>query len=110
MPATTDLSVFEQQTLLAIVRLHPYAYGVSIRDEIKARTNKEYSFGSIYTVLERLEDSGYIESREGEPTPARGGRRKLYFTISGVGQTALGASLNAMDAMRAGLKLKGVLA
>ncbi|MDQ6867339.1 MAG: PadR family transcriptional regulator [Pseudomonadota bacterium] len=110
MADVTDLKLIEQQMLLAIMRLHPNAYGVSIRDEIKTRINKEYSFGSIYAVLEHLEDGGLIESREGKATAVRGGRKKLYFTITGAGQVALQASLNAMDAMRAGLKLKGAFA
>jgi PadR family transcriptional regulator PadR len=110
MTDVTDLTLIEQQMLLAIMRLNHNAYGVSIRDEIKLRTGKEYSFGSIYAVLERLEDGGLIESREGQATAVRGGRKKLYFTITGVGQKALRASLNAMDAMRAGLKLKGAFA
>jgi PadR family transcriptional regulator len=110
MTDLTDLTLIEQQMLLAIMRLHPNAYGVSIRDEIKTRTNKEYSFGSIYAVLERLENGGLIESREGEATAVRGGRKKLYFTIAGAGEKALQASLNAMDAMRSGLKLGGAFA
>jgi PadR family transcriptional regulator, regulatory protein PadR len=110
MTDVTDLTLIEQQMLLAIMRLNPNAYGVSIRDEIKLRTGKEYSFGSIYAVLERLEDGGLIESREGKATAVRGGRKKLYFTITGAGQAALQASLNAMDAMRAGLKPKGAFA
>ncbi|MGA7384206.1 MAG: helix-turn-helix transcriptional regulator [Methylocella sp.] len=110
MADVTDLKLIEQQMLLAIMRLHPNAYGVSIRDEIKTRINKEYSFGSIYAVLEHLEDGGLIESREGKATAVRGGRKKLYFTITGAGEKALQASLNAMDTMRAGLKLKGAFA
>ena len=63
-----------------------------------------HSFGSIYAVLERLDDGGLIGSREGKVTAKRGGRKKLYFTITGAGEKALQASLNAMDAMRSGLK------
>lgn len=110
MAKSTDLTLVEQQMLLAIMRLHPNAYGVSIRDEIKARIGKEYSFGSVYAVLERLEDGGLITSREGEVSATRGGRKKLYFTITGVGQQALQASLNAIDLMRAGLRLKEEMA
>jgi PadR family transcriptional regulator, regulatory protein PadR len=106
----SDLTLVEQQMLLAVMRLHPNAYGVSIRDEIKKRTGKSYSFGSVYAVLERLEGHAMIASREGEASATRGGRRKLYFTITGTGQSALQASLRAMDAMRAGVKLKGALA
>lgn len=103
-----DLSTKEQQTLLAILIQHPDAYGVSIRDEILKRTGREYSFGSIYAVLERLEDKGLIVSREGEVTAARGGRRKQYFTVTAPGQLALQASLRAVDAMRDGVDVEGV--
>ena len=61
MADITDLTLIEQHTLLGIMRLHPSAYGVSIRDEIRLRTDKEFSLGSIYAVLERLEDRGLIE-------------------------------------------------
>lgn len=107
MAKIPDLTLIEQQTLLAIMIQHPNAYGVSIRDEIKKRTDREYSFGSIYAVLERLEDRGMISSREGEATAARGGRKKQYFTITAPGQTALQASLRAVDAMRSGTEVKG---
>ncbi|WP_159728358.1 PadR family transcriptional regulator [Methylosinus sp. Ce-a6] len=110
MAKSTDLTLVEQQMLLAIMRLRPNAYGVSIRDEIKTRTGKEYSFGSVYAVLERLEDSGLITSQEGEATAARGGRKKLYFTITGNGQKSLQVSLCAIDALREGFPWKEALA
>ncbi len=110
MTKIPDLTTPEQQTLLAILIQHPSAYGVSIRDEIKKRMGRDYSFGSIYAVLERLEDKGLIASREGEVTAARGGRRKQYFTITAPGQLALQASLRAVDAMRAGVEVEGALA
>jgi PadR family transcriptional regulator PadR len=105
-----ELTTAEQQTLLAIMIQHPNAYGVSIRDEIKKRTDREYSFGSIYAVLERLEDRGLISSREGEATAARGGRKKQHFIITALGQSALQASLRAVDAMRDGVEIEGAWA
>ena len=62
MADVTDLKLIEQEMLLAIMRLHPNAYGVSIRDEIKTRINKEYSFGSIYAVLEQDRKSTRLNS------------------------------------------------
>ena len=95
-----DISLLEQWIMLAILRQHPNAYGVSIQDEIKQRTKKEYSFGSIYAALGRLQSAGYVDSREGEATNARGGRRKMYFEMNGVGRAALDHVLNATEAMR----------
>ena len=68
------------------------------------------SFGSVYATLERLEDKGLITRREGEATAERGGRKKSYFTVSASGKHTLQASLQAVDALRAGLVVDGVLA
>src|ERR1700730_6656239 len=105
-----ELSALEQQVLLAILRRHPNAYGVSIRDEIKQETATEISFGSIYAVLDRLEQRGFVSSREGAATAVRGGRKKLLFTITGSGQSALDHAIKALDALRAGTQLQGARA
>lgn len=100
-----DLGLLEQQVLLACVRLHPNGYGVSIGDEIARRTGKEYSPGSIYAAIERLENKGYLKRRKGEATAVRGGRAKEYFTVSGEGQTALEDVRRVVTAMWTDLKI-----
>jgi DNA-binding PadR family transcriptional regulator len=97
------LSTLEQHLLLAVIGLHPNAYGVSIQDHIKERTGREPSTGSIYASLDRLEEKGFVKSRQGEPTKERGGRAKLYFTITAPGEHALRESLQAINALSQGL-------
>jgi DNA-binding PadR family transcriptional regulator len=104
----SDLSTLEQRVMLVILRQHPSAYGISIHQRLAADTGKRYSFGSIYATLERLEEKGLITSRMGEPTAERGGKGKLYFTLSSTGSAALEQSLNALDILRKGLRLKGL--
>lgn len=104
------LGALDQQVMLAIVRQHPDAYGISIRDEIQHRTSLAPSIGAIYAALERLEEQGFIISKIGAPSAERGGKRKLHFTISANGQSILEQSLSAIDAMRKGLRLKGASA
>jgi DNA-binding PadR family transcriptional regulator len=104
----SDLSTLEQRIMLVILRQHPSAYGISIHQRLEADTGKRYSFGSIYATLERLEEKGLITSRMGEPTAERGGKSKLYFTVSNNGSVALQRSLNALDILRKGLRLKGL--
>ena len=99
-----DLTALEQQILLVIMRLHPIAYGISIQDELKARAGKEVAFGTIYACLDRLEDKGFVERRQGEATPQRGGRRKLHYTLTATGQRTLQASLNALGALQRGIR------
>jgi DNA-binding PadR family transcriptional regulator len=103
-----DLGLLEQQVLYACLRLHPNAYGVAIGDEIQRRTAKEYSLGSIYAAIERLENKGYLERRKGEASAVRGGRAKIYFTISAIGRKALEDTLRGVRAMSAGLNFPGL--
>jgi PadR family transcriptional regulator PadR len=104
------LGLLEQQVMLAVMGLHPDAYGVSIQAHIARRTGTEPSIGSIYAALDRLAEKGYVKSRHGEPTPERGGRRKLYFTLTAPGQFALRQSLEAVASLRRGLRWKEALA
>jgi PadR family transcriptional regulator, regulatory protein PadR len=102
-----ELTTLEQHLLLAIRGLHPNAYGVSIQEHIKDRTGREPSTGSVYAGLDRLEEEGFVKSRQGEATAERGGKRKLYFTITAPGQRALMESLKAIAALSRGLAWKG---
>jgi PadR family transcriptional regulator, regulatory protein PadR len=97
------IGTLEQQVLLATVALNPNAYGVSIQDHITRRTEYTPSVGSIYAALDRLEDKGFIKCRQGEPTAERGGRAKLYVTVTAPGQKALKQSLRDLDSLRCGL-------
>jgi DNA-binding PadR family transcriptional regulator len=99
------LGEFEQLVLLAILQLRGTAYGMTIRMEIKARTNRPTSLGAIYTTLERLESKGFVSSWVGEPTPERGGRAKKFFKLEGAGQQALQEAQAVSAKMTAGLDL-----
>ncbi|HAA13425.1 MAG TPA: PadR family transcriptional regulator, partial [Cytophagales bacterium] len=55
--------------------------------------------GALQSALSRLEDKGFLQSREGAPAPNRAGRPKRFFTITSAGQTAL----ENARAMRQGL-------
>jgi PadR family transcriptional regulator, regulatory protein PadR len=103
-----DLGLLEQQVLLACLRLHPIGYGVSIGDEINARTGKTYSPGSIYAAIERLDNKGYLERRKGEASAARGGRAKDYFTVSAAGNAALEEAHRVVTVMRSGFNRPGM--
>lgn len=101
------LGTLEQHVLLAVMRKRGTAYGVSIAEELLARTGKRHSLGAIYTTLERLREKAFVVSREGEATPERGGRAKLYFELTASGEAVLGDSINAISNLQKGLKLSG---
>jgi PadR family transcriptional regulator len=105
-----ELSMLELQVLSACMGLHPGAYGVSIQEHIHRRAGYEPSLGSVYASLERLHQKGYVKSRQGEPTRERGGRRKLYFTVTGAGQQTLKRSLEMITSLSNGLQWKEAVA
>ena len=94
-----ELTTLEQYALLAIMGLKSNAYGISIQDHITGKVGYQPSAGSLYAALDRLEERGFVKSKRGEATPARGGRRKLYFSITAPGQEALSESLKAMRSL-----------
>jgi PadR family transcriptional regulator, regulatory protein PadR len=99
-----DVSTLEQHVMFAVIGLNPNAYGVSIADYIERRAGYEPSVGSVYAAIERLQEKGYLKTRQGEPTAERGGRRKLYVTITAPGEAALKQSLQQISSLRRGLR------
>jgi PadR family transcriptional regulator PadR len=97
---------FEQRILFALVHLGSDAYGVTIRDEIEARTGRAVSAGALYTALDRLEKRGLVNSRLGDPTPQRGGKRKRLYTVEPAGERALAEIYESMRLMANGLKAR----
>lgn len=80
---------FEELVLLVVAMLDGDAYGVKITHEIIQQTNRSVRLNQVHASLHRLEEKGMISSKMGDPTPARGGRRKRIFTITAFGRQTL---------------------
>ena len=83
------LGEFEEVVLLTVAVLYGEAYGVSIRHEIEAQTNRNVSVSALQTALRRMEKKGFLESNFGEATSVRGGKRKRFFHVTPFGKEAL---------------------
>ncbi|GAB5523327.1 MAG: hypothetical protein Roseis2KO_11990 [Roseivirga sp.] len=85
----THLGEFQEIVLLTILVLDDDAYGVTIKREINQRVKRSISRGALHTALTRLEEKGFISSKQGEGNPERGGRPKRYYSVSNRGIEAL---------------------
>jgi DNA-binding PadR family transcriptional regulator len=84
-----QLGEFEEIVMLTVGVLYDEAYGVSVKKEIETRLSRAVSVGALQTALRRLEDKGYLSSREGEVTQERAGRPKRYYAITAYGKKAM---------------------
>ncbi|UCC26039.1 MAG: helix-turn-helix transcriptional regulator [Gemmatimonadales bacterium] len=101
------LGEFEQMVLLAVLHQDRTGYGMSIRQEIEARTGRDPSIGSVYATLDRLEEKGLVHSHQGASLPERGGRARRHFALTPEGAAALRAVRRMMDRMWAGADMRG---
>ena len=65
-------------------------YGLDLIERVKKRTRGKMVLGqgSAYPALRELERDGLVKSREGDPTPERGGRPRVYYRLTALGQRA----------------------
>ncbi len=102
------LTDFELMILLAILRVGEDAYGVPIAREIETTAKRNVVLAAVYAALARLEERGLISSRQGAPTPERGGRAKRFFAVTGQGRRAVRETHRALTALWSGVpELKG---
>ncbi len=84
-----DLTLNETALLLSILRLGEDAYGVAIKEDVSEFMSKRISYGTLYSYLDQLFRKGLISKSIGDPTPERGGRRKIFYKLTKKGIHAL---------------------
>jgi PadR family transcriptional regulator PadR len=95
------LGEFEQIVLLAVARLAGDAYGMQIRREIEARTERAVTIGAVYATLDRLEAKGYLATHD----EAASGRARRFFVLTPTGVEALETARELQARMWSGLRL-----
>jgi PadR family transcriptional regulator PadR len=98
-----DLTLNETVVLLTILRLEQNAYGVAIKQEVSKFMQKKISYGTLYSYLDQLFRKGFISKEMGEPTPERGGRRKIFYRLTKKGTDALDSAYQLQKSIWAGL-------
>ncbi|MEM7109097.1 MAG: helix-turn-helix transcriptional regulator [Bacteroidota bacterium] len=88
----TYLGEFEELVLLTVAVQNGEAYGVSIATMLVEEAQRTVTISTVHNVLYRLEEKGFVKSRLGGATAARGGRNKRLFSITSTGHAALNQS------------------
>jgi PadR family transcriptional regulator PadR len=101
------LGSFEEQVMLAVVRVRSEAYGMRVRRELEGQTGREVTIGAVYATLDRLEAKGLVTSaRRGG---AAGESRRL-FDVTPAGARALVETRAMRDRLWAGIDVRRLAA
>ncbi|MFT5641926.1 MAG: PadR family transcriptional regulator PadR [Cyclobacteriaceae bacterium] len=93
------LGEFEELVLLAVCILNENAYGISVKKEVEAHSDRSVLLGAVHITLYRLQDKGFLDSSMGGNTEKRGDRRKRLFKVTDLGMTQLKASQDVRQKM-----------
>ncbi|MCK5146559.1 PadR family transcriptional regulator [bacterium] len=85
------LSRSDEIFVLSILRLKDNAYGLTIVQEIEARTGKKITFGALWVSMDILAKKGLVNKRVEDPGKGCG-RKKIYYTVTPEGVIALEAT------------------
>ena len=85
----TNLGEFEELVLLTVAALMEKAYSVAICNELSNHSGRTVKLGVVHSVLNRLEEKGFVKSQLGEATKTRGGKRKRFYQLTILGKEAL---------------------
>jgi PadR family transcriptional regulator, regulatory protein PadR len=99
------LPKLEESVLLGLLRSGPDTTASIVQAALSEAFGREQGFGSVFTTLDRLSRKKFVKWRKGAPDARRGGRAPRLYTITGIGQAALAASLRATQSLAAGVNV-----
>lgn len=100
------LGDLEEIVLLAVARCEPEAYGMRIREEIEAQTERSVAIGAVYASLERLEEKGYVKPAQPPAGSSRDPRARRFFAVTAAGARAAQDTAALRDRLWRGLRLR----
>jgi PadR family transcriptional regulator PadR len=101
-PEPVLLGSLEEQVMLAVVRTGEDAYGMNVRRELEAVTNRDVAIGAVYATLDRLEAKGLVVSTR--PGASEGPSRRV-FAITPAGARSLALTRATRERLWSGVKL-----
>ena len=104
------LGAFEEQVMLAVVRmgrLTNEAYGMNVRRELEAVTEREVTIGSVYATLDRLEAKQLVTSNRVSVAADVPSRR--IFAVTPTGAHSLALTRTVRDRLWSGVNLKALV-
>jgi PadR family transcriptional regulator PadR len=95
------LGAFEEQVMVAVLRTRAEAYGMRVRREIEAVTERDVAIGAVYATLDRLEAKGLVSSHRASDE----GLSRRRFEVTRAGVKMLAHTRDMRDRLWRGVRL-----
>ena len=106
MGAGAPLGAFEEQVMLAVLRTAGESYGMMVRRELDATTDRDVAIGAVYATLDRLEAKDLVSSRRADVD----GHSRRVFAVTRQGARALAETRAMRERLWKGVDLRGLVA
>jgi PadR family transcriptional regulator, regulatory protein PadR len=106
MTEVVPLGTFEEQVMLAVLRIPGDAYAMAIRRELEHVTRRTIAIGSIYVTLDRLESKALISSTRSSRDESSSRR---VFAVTPLGAHALSDTRAMRERLWDGVELRALL-
>ena len=106
MAADAPLGAFEEQVMLAVLRTAGESYGMMVRRELEATTDRDVAIGAVYATLDRLEAKDLVSSRRSDVE----GQSRRVFAVTRLGARALAETRAMRERLWKGVDLRGLVA
>ena len=106
MGSDAPLGTFEEQVLLAVLRTGHESYGMMVRREIEAVTDRDVAIGAVYATLDRLEAKQLVASRRMDID----GQSRRVFSVTKHGARALAETRAMRERLWKGVDIRGLAA
>jgi len=83
------LSRADEVLLISIVVLGDDAFSTTIQEELLRRAGKKLTVGSLWVSLDNLAERGLVRKRSAENPTRKGGRPRIYYSVTPRGVRAL---------------------
>ena len=93
------LALREEVILSALWMLGGRSHGAVLRKKVIELSNKEIVYGTLYNLLDNLMRKGLVSSQKGIPTPEKGGKSKMIYSITKEGRAALQETKNLHESI-----------
>ena len=102
MGADAPLGAFEEQVMLAVLRTADESYGMMVRREIEAVTDRDVAIGAVYATLDRLEAKDLVASGRADVD----GQSRRVFAVTRRGAHALAETRAMRERLWKGVDLR----